>query len=764
VIWKREVSTIFPVTPAYLGCSVEVAVVVSATGRALQASQARNARATRRRQAGLVSSNPPALADRLATLPDFEYDLADDYQVLIERLARVGARCGATVSVVYAQHWRGNFQRVTSCGIRWVPPLPTSCETAVPQTFDRSGPLDYETTAWLDALGVDRVVVVPVGEDGCPFAILVVGARPGDALPPDSVAALSSVADLTAAALDLERRHRALLLAAPAFAEQHAAAIAWAGGERIERVLERVAASARLVAGAQSCHVELVRESDQSLETIAADTDGDWHAQPAVGAYSTFAERQSVIRALEQRAVVEWVEGDPAAPDDLRRRARTQGARAALVVPLYWQDHHIGVLSLYASHALHVDRKRLHLLEALAAEAALAIEHTRLHARLQRAIDLDSLTGLLNHRALQQQLDRLLRLAHRTAKPLSLLMIDVAGFRRFNETHGHVAGDELLRLVARLLERTSRAGDLIARFGGDEFVLVLPGTVAPDAEAVGRRILSQAGELAVSAGGEQLPVALSIGIASFPADGRTRSELLDVARAATDAAREAGPGQVQRGRGVPAVGQDALSALAVLDGLVSAIDRKDRYTRQHSDVVTVAAVRLASALQLSPATHDVLQIAGPVHDVGKIAVPDAILMKPGPLTADERVLMQQHVEYGLMLIRDVPYLPDVIDAVLHHHERWDGTGYPRGRSGDEIPLVGRIMAIADAYSAMIVDRPYRKRRQQAEAFEELRAGAGTQFDPDLVEPFIHAMYEAPSDRSTQPLRPLLRDGEERRRP
>jgi HD-GYP domain-containing protein (c-di-GMP phosphodiesterase class II) len=194
-----------------------------------------------------------------------------------------------------------------------------------------------------------------------------------------------------------------------------------------------------------------------------------------------------------------------------------------------------------------------------------------------------------------------------------------------------------------------------------------------------------------------------------------------------------------------------MSVLAVLDGLVSAVDRKDRYTRLHSDIVTDAAVRAAQALQLGPEMQDALQIAGPIHDVGKIAVPDSILMKPGPLTCEERELMEQHVEYGLMLIRDVPRMPDVIDAVLHHHERWDGKGYPNGRSGDDIPLVGRIMAVADAYSAMISDRPYRKGLEQREAFSELRAGAGTQFDPALVEPFITALYEPPSDRRTQRL-------------
>jgi HD-GYP domain-containing protein (c-di-GMP phosphodiesterase class II) len=151
------------------------------------------------------------------------------------------------------------------------------------------------------------------------------------------------------------------------------------------------------------------------------------------------------------------------------------------------------------------------------------------------------------------------------------------------------------------------------------------------------------------------------------------------------------------------------------------------------------AVRFGKLLQLSPGKIEALELAGQLHDVGKIAVPDSILRKPGHLTPDEEALIRQHVVFSELMIKGVPHLDDVLTAVAHHHERWDGLGYPHGKSGSEIPLLGRILAFADALAAMTYDRPYRKGRSLEGAVEEIRRGSGTQFDPELVEPFIRAV-------------------------
>ncbi len=177
----------------------------------------------------------------------------------------------------------------------------------------------------------------------------------------------------------------------------------------------------------------------------------------------------------------------------------------------------------------------------------------------------------------------------------------------------------------------------------------------------------------------------------------------------------------------------------MLQGLVRAVDVKDHYTQEHSEVVTDAALLLGQQLNLSEETLRALRIAGLLHDVGKIGIPDHILKKPGKLTNEEYEIMKQHVVLSEMIIKGVPHLNDVLDAVAHHHERFDGRGYPHGKQAEAIPLLGRIMAIADAYSAMCMDRPYRKGLSWEQARTELERGAGSQFDPHLVPLFIQAM-------------------------
>ena len=179
----------------------------------------------------------------------------------------------------------------------------------------------------------------------------------------------------------------------------------------------------------------------------------------------------------------------------------------------------------------------------------------------------------------------------------------------------------------------------------------------------------------------------------------------------------------------------------MLDSLVQAIDAKDRYTKRHSDVVAEYGMKLAARLDLSEEARRALRIAGLLHDIGKLAVPDEVLKKPGSLTHEEYEIVKRHVVIGEVLIREVPQLNDVIQAVSCHHERYDGSGYPRGLQGTQIPLLGRVIAVADAYSAMVLDRPYRKALALDEIVRELQAGAGTQFDPEIVPVFIDLLLD-----------------------
>jgi putative nucleotidyltransferase with HDIG domain len=190
-----------------------------------------------------------------------------------------------------------------------------------------------------------------------------------------------------------------------------------------------------------------------------------------------------------------------------------------------------------------------------------------------------------------------------------------------------------------------------------------------------------------------------------------------------------------------AVTTRADTTFGVLESLVLAVDAKDRYTKDHCDIVAEYAVKLAERMNLSNESRRALRIAGLLHDIGKLALPDEILKKPGPLTSAEHEIMQRHVRIGEVLIREVPQLRDVIQAVSCHHERYDGTGYPRGLKGESIPLLGRIIAIADAYSAMCLDRPYRKAMPHDRILKELVARAGSQFDPEIAHVLVELLLE-----------------------
>ncbi len=365
-----------------------------------------------------------------------------------------------------------------------------------------------------------------------------------------------------------------------------------------------------------------------------------------------------------------------------------------------------------------------------------AVEAERRHATT------DALTGLLNHRGALQAMDDALANLERGSETLSILMGDVDGFKLFNDTYGHVMGDEILKLVSDTMEKVIGASGRACRYGGDEFVVILPRIAKPDAIKIGHEISERLGKSAFQIGSnEVVPVGLSMGIANFPEDTSSPSKLIAMADGAMYAAK-----RQRRGPELSAVATSEDSTFGVLDSLVQAVDAKDRYTKTHCDIVAEYAVKIAVKMKLPDASQRALRIAGLLHDIGKLAVPDEILKKPAPLTAAEREIMQRHVAIGEVLIREVPELTEVIQAVACHHERYDGDGYPRGLAGEAIPLIGRIIAVADAYSAMSLDRPYRKGMSDDRALAELVDAAGTQLDPVITQVLVEILLKEQLDR------------------
>jgi diguanylate cyclase (GGDEF)-like protein len=354
----------------------------------------------------------------------------------------------------------------------------------------------------------------------------------------------------------------------------------------------------------------------------------------------------------------------------------------------------------------------------------------------------DSLTGLLNHSAAVAALTELVEAARRDESSMGVALIDIDNFRLLNDVHGSKAGDLALLTVAGAFRPEDEQWVLLSRFGPDEFLAIAPGSVARDLPAAARRVRErlESSHLELP-GSELLPVTVSVGIAYYPFHAGSVTELVSVVARALGEAKEAG------GNGIAIAGawttdpQGPYSSFDVLQGLVLAVDRKDHYTKLHSEDVATYALYIAERVSLPEEVRANLRIGALLHDVGKIGIPDDILRKPGRLTAHEYDILKHHVALGDLLVGSMPDVQHIREAVRYHHERWDGEGYLVGLAGESIPLIARVLAVADAYSAMTTSRPYRKGMPVERALAELRAAAGTQLDADLVDAFVSGMEQ-----------------------
>ncbi len=375
----------------------------------------------------------------------------------------------------------------------------------------------------------------------------------------------------------------------------------------------------------------------------------------------------------------------------------------------------------------------------ITARKALEAERERLLAEAVARADRDPLTGLLNHRAFHNRLEEEADRAQRTGQPLTIAVMDLDNFKFFNDAYGHAAGDDVLRQVSQALAGVCRSYDTLARFGGDEFAVLMPHTEAAQGAELARRLRASLSRLGYRPPGYDMtiPLCLTMGMATFPSDSPTRLEALNLADARLLRAKT-GAGEDEMAATLRASLLSSLSGFSMLDALVTAVDNKDRYTRHHSEDVMALCLQIAHELGMDAECRHTLAVAALLHDVGKIGVPDRILRKPGALSEDEFEAVQQHPMMGASIVGAVVGLENTLDCVRHHHEQWDGHGYPFGLAGEAIPLPARVMAVADAYSAMTMDRPYRKAKAQAQALDILLAGAGVQWDASCVQALVRA--------------------------
>jgi diguanylate cyclase (GGDEF)-like protein len=483
--------------------------------------------------------------------------------------------------------------------------------------------------------------------------------------------------------------------------------------------------------------IALIDGDELYFMALSTDIGSAWQTGERIPLEGTATERSY----QEQQAEYE---------DDLRRVRRfstsesllQQGIRSVAYLPLNVTGRIIGNLILASRQPNAYNRRDKKLLEKVASQIAAPVENAHLYNRLEQRSRIDELTGLFNRRHFEERLKEEVSRQTRYGDVFSIFMLDLDNFKAYNDAYGHPAGDTLLGQMGKTVKASVRNVDQAFRYGGDEFVVILPRTTGEDAHVVAERVRVQ---IAKRMEKQTIAVTASIGLASYPADGAVADELVDVADNVLYHAKRAGGNRILRSSDALADLPDEVGvhgaytkrdALSALDALVSAVEAKDSCMYGHFRKVNTYAVALAEAIGLSPDQVANVSTAALRHDIGKIGIPDKVLSKKGRLNEEDWRAVKTHPELGANLFRLIPHLAHCANIVLYHHEWWDGGGYPEGLRGEQIPIEARILAVADSFEAMTSVRAYRPALPLKEIIGQLKQGAGLQFDPKLVDAFI----------------------------
>jgi diguanylate cyclase (GGDEF)-like protein/putative nucleotidyltransferase with HDIG domain len=418
-------------------------------------------------------------------------------------------------------------------------------------------------------------------------------------------------------------------------------------------------------------------------------------------------------------------------------------AEVEVLCPIKSKQKLIAILALSKKHPRgFYSRDDTDLIMTLANEAAVAIDNASLYEKAKQRANTDELTGLFNHRFFHQRLSEEIARASRFGESFTLIFMDIDNFKKYNDISGHLVGDEALKNIGRLISQTVRDSDLGFRYGGDEFAILLPETTLTEGQTVADRLRKT---VESNLEWQGVPLTLSIGIASWPTDGIMKEALIQSSDAALYYAKQTGKNRCCLACEVALTevlnmipesnSRNTEAVVSTIYALAATVDAKDHSTYGHSKKVTEYATTIAEALGYGNDEVEQIRVGAMLHDIGKIGVSDSILQKKGKLDTDELQKIQAHPNTGVAIIRHIESLRGCLAAVQYHHERFDGSGYPAGLKGNNIPLDARILAVADAFDAMTSDRPYHKRKTYDEAIQELKDCAGTQFDPDIVKVF-----------------------------
>ncbi|MFZ3330982.1 MAG: diguanylate cyclase [Candidatus Acidiferrales bacterium] len=468
------------------------------------------------------------------------------------------------------------------------------------------------------------------------------------------------------------------------------------------------------------------------------------------------------------------------------------GTASAIALPVTYAENLLGVLYVESSEPCEFSEEEIRLLRTLADLFAGALHNALTFQRAQEQAITDGLTGVKTHRFLMEALSSEWKRSTRANRPFSLVLMDLDRFKFVNDFYGHLEGDVVLQRVGHILEQNCRRSDVVARYGGDEFVILMPETSVEQARQLASKLR---GWVAADPLLRDKNITASFGIAGFPIHGSTPQELIQVADSSmylskhqggnsVSTAEQGDPNDTKRWKkdvleaylGVTlkrlfSTGPEAFEEIyrrleqftrsltehgggnagdevppAVVETVTSlalAIDAKDHYTQGHSQKVSAYAVMIAHALGMNEAEVEEVRLAGLLHDIGKVGIPEVILNKSGPLDANEWATMKTHTELGAKILEPLAAMKRIREMVGHHHEFYDGSGYPSRLAAEHIPVGARVIAIADAYDTITSERTYKKARSPEEAFAELERCSANQFDPKIVRAFIETMRRAP---------------------
>lgn len=367
---------------------------------------------------------------------------------------------------------------------------------------------------------------------------------------------------------------------------------------------------------------------------------------------------------------------------------------------------------------------------------------------LANLANVDGLTQVYNHRFFHDALKRIVEKAEKEELQVSLIFTDIDYFKHYNDLYGHQKGDEVLKKIGFILKSCVRNSDIVARYGGEEFAVILPNTNERDSINIAERIRTEV-ESWKFEGEENQPngnVTISIGISTFPNKAKNEIELINSADDALYRAKFFNKNRVETYYSVleelkKDIEEEHIDLITSVKTLISIINAKDRYTYGHIERVVMFSKLLANKLGLTDEEKKTLKYGAYLHDIGKINISKDILNKKMQLNNYEWEILKQHPANGVELINPVESLKYIVPLILHHHERYDGKGYPSQLRGEEIPYLTRILTVVDSFDAMTSNRPYSTRKTYDDAVIELRKCAGTQFDPHIAEAFIQVVQE-----------------------